>query len=264
MIRHIPFFVMIILLSPAKIQQTGIKPLHLNYTQPLFLEEAGELVELMRSLDQQELSKLLQVNRQLAGLTLDRYLQWHLPFSPENALQAAFLFDGEVFRGLNASTWSDEELSYAQDHLRILSGLYGLLRPLDLVQPYRLEVSTRLKNPAGNDLYPFWREKISNWLLKELNQFTEPRIVLNLASAEYFKMTKLQSPGIQLIDMEFYQYSEDKFRQVVIYTKKARGLMASYVIRNKIQNTEDLKGFSEEGYWFDPHQSTDSKLVYVR
>ena len=253
-----------ILLSPAKIQQFSEQPLCNQYSVPAFLKEAEELVALMRELLPSELSKLLQINRGLTQLNIDRYLMWQLPFSLSNARQAAFVFDGEVFRGLQAASFSDDDLQYAQHHLRILSGLYGVLRPLDLIQPYRLEVSSRLENPEGKDLYPYWKNKVTHLLREELLTGSQPPVVLNLASTEYFKMTNLKTPDIQLIDVEFYEYSNDSFRQVVIYTKKARGWMARYVITKKISSVDDLKGFDMGGYWYDPHQSTDTKLVFVR
>lgn len=191
-------------------------------------------------------------------------IQWHLPFSLENARQAALVFDGEAFRGLDAKSFTPADFEYAQHHLRILSGLYGVLRPLDLIQPYRLEVSSKLKNQAGSDLYPFWKDKVSTFIRNELQHHSEASFILNLASSEYFKMTDFQKSNIPVVEVEFYQYQQDTMRQVVIYTKKARGMMARYVITNRINSFEELKGFDSEGYWFDPQLSTDRKLVFVR
>ena len=159
---------MLILLSPAKIQNFKQELITERFTIPEFLAEAGKLVELMRDLSPSELSILLDINANLTQLNFDRYFNWHLPFSLKNAKQAVLVFDGEVYRGLNAKTFSEAEFDYAQNHLLLLSGLYGLLRPLDLIQPYRLEVSSKLKNEYGNDLYAFWREKISTQVKKSL------------------------------------------------------------------------------------------------
>jgi len=174
------------------------------------------------------------------------------------------LFDGEVYRGLNAKSFSAEEMEYAQSHLRLLSGLYGVLRPLDLIQAYRLEVSSKLENPNGKDLYAFWQEKVTKSILKSLKVSGEPQVILNLASSEYIKTLNVKKYRIKVIDIEFYEYKNDQLKQIVIYTKKARGLMARYVIQNKIDNLEDLKGFSDEGYWFSPQMSNETKLVFTR
>jgi len=255
---------MLILLSPAKIQNFEKFPFGSFYSEPEFMKEAGRLVKLMRKLSPAELSKLLEINSQLTQLNLDRYLNWHTPFTPENSKQAVLIFDGEVFRGLNAGTMSQDDLEYAQQHLRILSGLYGVLRPMDLIQPYRLEVSSLLENPAGKDLYAYWKEKVTKSVLNTLKNSGKSELILNLASSEYFKTLSLKNKKVRIIDVEFYQYKEDKFSQAVIYTKKARGLMAGYVLRNRIEDEEHLKGFAEEGYWYSPQMSTENKLVFVR
>lgn len=255
---------MLILLSPAKIQNFEKHSFGSFYSTPEFMKEAGQLVRLIRQLAPSELAKLLEINSQLTQLNLDRYLNWHTPFSSENSKQAVLVFDGEVFRGLNPGAFSNQDFEYAQAHLRILSGLYGVLRPMDLIQPYRLEVSSSLQNPFGKDLYAFWQNKVTKSVTKALKESGEPACILNLASSEYFKTIDLKNKKTRVINVEFYQYKEDKFRQAVMYTKKARGLMAAYVLRNRIESEEELKGFSDEGYWFHPEMSTDNKLVFVR
>lgn len=235
-----------------------------KHTQPEFLKDAGGLIKLLRNINMDDLAKLLDINSNLTKLNFDRIFNWHCPFSPANAKQAALVFDGEVFRGLNASTFSATEMEYAQQHLRILSGLYGVLRPLDLIQAYRLEVSSKLSNPSGNDLYAFWREKVTDSVLRALKKSGKPQLLLNLASDEYFKTLDMKKHSVRVINVEFYEYKNDKFRQVVIYTKKARGLMARYVIENRIENEEDLKGFDKAGYWYYPQLSGTDKLVFVR
>ena len=254
---------MIIIISPAKIQNFKPHQFTEKHTLPVFMKEAKKLVDLMRELEPTELSKLLEINTKLTDLNYDRFFNWHLPFTPQNAKQAAFVFDGEVFRGLQASSLTPEELEYAQQHLVILSGLYGALRPLDLIQPYRLDVSSALQNEFGKDLYPFWQQKVTNFVLQQMKD-TNSQTLINLASSEYIKTLLLKGKKIHKIDIEFYEYKNDKFKQIVIYTKKARGLMARFLLKNKIVEVEDIKGFNDEGYWFYPQLSNENKFVFVR
>lgn len=254
---------MLIILSPAKIQSFKHPATTLKFSIPHFMSEASELVALMRELSTHELSDLLETNTKLTDLNIDRYFNWHLPFNLQNAKQAAFAFDGEVFRGLQANTLTEKELEFAQQHLVILSGLYGALKPLDLIQPYRLDVSSALKNKYGENLYPYWQHKVSDYLVKLLLQ-TQSKVLINLASAEYNKTLLLKNTGIRKIDIEFFEYKHDAFKQIVIYTKKARGSMARYLIKNQITNHEDVKGFSEGGYWYYPALSSENKFVFVR
>ncbi|HRZ98339.1 MAG TPA: peroxide stress protein YaaA [Paludibacter sp.] len=255
---------MLILLSPAKIQNFKPQNFTEQFSIPEFMKEAGKLVDLIRELSPTELSNLLDINSNLTQLNFDRYFNWHKPFTPENAKQAVMVFDGEVYRGLDAKSFSDDDFEYAQNHLRLLSGLYGVLRPLDLIQPYRLEVSSKLINPLGNNLYDFWQKKVTKSVLTALVNSGKPEILLNLSSAEYFKSLNLKNKKVKVIDVEFYEYKHDNFKQIVIYTKKARGLMAGYVIKNRIEDEENLKGFDSDGYWYSPQMSTDNKLVFIR
>ncbi|MPN16792.1 hypothetical protein SDC9_164139 [bioreactor metagenome] len=197
-------------------------------------------------------------------MNFDRFIQWHLPFTPKNAKQAVLAFDGEVYRGLNAKTFSEDEIKYAQSHLRLLSGLYGILKPFDLMQAYRLEVSSKLNNYAGTDFYPFWKEKVTQCIKRDLSKSGKPEILLNLSSSEYSKMIDIKTAKIPMLDVEFLEYQHDSLKQIVIYTKKARGMMARFVIQNKIDNEDDLKGFNEGGYWYHHELSEEKKLVFVR
>jgi len=255
---------MLILLSPAKIQNFKQQQITEKFSYPEFINEAGKLVDLIRKLSPYELSKLLDINSNLTQLNFDRFFNWHLPFNPENAKQAVLVFDGEVYRGLDAKSFSSDDFEYAQNHLRLLSGLYGVLRPLDLIQPYRLEVSSKLINPQGNNLYDFWQKKITKSIVSALLDSVKPAIILNLASSEYFKSLNLKNKKVRVIDVEFYEYKHDNFKQIVIYTKKARGLLARFVIENRIEDEENLKGFNSAGYWYSPQMSTDNKLVFIR
>lgn len=255
---------MLILLSPAKIQNFEPQKITTEYTVPQFIDEAEQLVQALNELSAIQLSKLLNISANLAQQNADRYYNWQLPFTPENSKQAILAFDGEVFRSLQANTFSAKKLRYAQQHIRILSGLYGVLRPLDLIQPYRLEVSTRLKNPSGKDLYAFWQQKVTHAILEALEATKTPPLLINLASSEYFKTVNLKKSTIEVIDVEFYEYKNDELKQIVMYTKKARGMMAKYIIENEIDDLEELKGFNAEGYWYYPQLSTARKLFFVR
>lgn len=255
---------MIIILSPAKILNFKEQATIDKFSTPEFMTKAESLVKLMRDLSPSDLSELLDINTNLTQLNFDRFFNWHKPFTPKNAKQAALTFDGEVFRGLNAKTFSTEDFEYAQTHLRILSGLYGVLRPLDLIQAYRLEVSSKLQNPLGKDLYAFWKESVTESVLKALKKSGKPQFILNLASSEYFKTLDLKNKKVRTLNVEFYEYKNDKYSQIVIYTKKARGLMARYVIENRIEDEEDLKGFNAEGYWYSPQMSSPDKLVFTK
>jgi len=235
-----------------------------EFTQPEFIKEAEQLIKLLKELSMEELQRLFDINSSLTQLNFDRTFNWHKPFTPSNAKQAVFVFDGEVYRGLNAKTFSTEEMEYTQSHLRLFSGLYGVLRPLDLIQAYRLEVSSRLENPRGKDLYDFWREKVTKSVFKSIKESGDPKVILNLASSEYIKTLNVKNKQLKIIDVEFFEYKNDQFKQIVIYTKKARGMMARYVIQNRIVDIEDLKGFSDGGYWFNPQMSKENKLVFVR
>jgi len=255
---------MLLLLSPAKIQNFTPQQYAREHTMPEFLDAAEILVHKIKQLSQVELAELLDINSNLAQLNADRHFNWQLPFTPRNAKQAVFVFDGEVFRGLDARTFNREEYIYLQSHLRILSGLYGVLRPLDLIQPYRLDVSTRLKTEAGINLYAFWKNRITQSLNQAIIESGGPKVLLNLASGEYFKSINRGQLKAEVIDFDFLENKNDAYRPIVMYIKKARGMMVRYVIQNRIENVEDLKGFNEDGYWFNTRFSSENKLVFTR
>lgn len=254
---------MIILLSPAKIQNFKPQTIIQEFSEPHFMADAGKLVKLMRGLSPAEISSLLDINSKLTELNFERYFNWHTPFTPENAKQAALVFDGEVFRGLNAGNFSNDDFEFAQQHLIILSGLYGALRPLDLIQPYRLEISSALENKKGKDLYAYWKKPLTDYVISQLKS-TGDSTILNLASAEYFKALDLKNRKINVIDVEFLEYKNDQLKPIVIYTKKARGLMARFLITNRIQQPDDMKAFADAGYWYSPQHSTANKFVFIR
>ena len=255
---------MIIILSPAKIQNFASQQIVSEFTQPEYLKETEKIVSEIRQLSAYELSKLLNINANLGQLNADRYFNWHKPFTPKNAKQAVFVFNGEVFHGLDAASFTKEDIEYLQKHLRILSGLYGILRPLDLIQPYRLEISTKLPIENTKDIYNFWGEKLTKSINKAIIDSGKPKVILNLASSEYFKAINRKSLNAEVIDFEFLENKEDVYKPIVMYTKKARGLMTRYVIENRIENLEELKGFASEGYWYSEKLSTENKFVFTR
>lgn len=255
---------MLLLLSPAKLQNFEPQEFVKEFTQPQFMDAAEILMDKIRELSLYELAKLLNVNSKLAQINVDRHFNWQRPFTLKNAKQTIFVFNGEVFHGLNAITLSPDKLVYLQSHLRILSGLYGILRPFDLIQPYRLDVSTRLKTDAGNNLYAFWGNRITEALNIAIKASGGSQVLLNLASQEYIKSIYRKNLKAPVIDFEFLEYKDIEYKPLVMYIKKARGLMVRYVIENEIENLEDLKGFSTEGYWYNSRLSTEQKLVFTR
>jgi len=255
---------MILLLSPAKIQNFAPQQYVTDYSMPEFLDSAKLLVHKIKELSRTELAELLEINSNLVKLNADRHFNWQVPFTPGNAKQTVFVFNGEVFHGLDAKSFSSAEFTYLQKHLRILSGLYGVLRPLDLIQPYRLDVSTRLKTDKGNNLYAFWGDLITQSINKAVNASGGPQVLLNLSSGEYFKSIKRRHLEAEVIDFDFLENKNDKYTPVVMYIKKARGMMVRYVIQNRIENVEDLKGFNADGYWYNSGLSTEKKLVFTR
>lgn len=255
---------MLIILSPAKIQNFKTPVPSADYSLPEFLGEAETLVGELRKTAREELPALLNVNGELALSASDKYYNWEREHTPGNARQALFTYNGEVFHGLDAGSLSVDDIRYAQQHLRVLSGLYGVLRPLDLIQPYRLEMQAKLSNPAGKNLYAFWKEKITKAVFDALRQSGGRQAILNLASGEYSKAVQWKSSGVEVIDFEFLESRGDAYKPVTIYTKKARGLMSRYVIQNRIERPDDLKGFDAEGYWYNHSLSSENKLVFVR
>jgi cytoplasmic iron level regulating protein YaaA (DUF328/UPF0246 family) len=233
-------------------------------TLPVFLKEAESLVHQIRQLSVIHLSRLLEINLDLAQLNAERFSNWHLPFTEENAKEAVFVFNGEVFHGLNAKSLKLEDLEYLQSHLRIFSGLYGLLKPLDLIQPYRLDLPNRLKNEKGKDLYAFWGDRITEAINQTLPTTGKPETLLNLSSGEYVKCINRKLLNARVIDVDFLESKNGVYKPIVVYIKKARGLMTRYVVENRLEDPEDLKGFHAEGYWYNPELSKTDKLVFTR
>ena len=254
---------MLLLLSPAKALDYTTPPHLARHTQPAFLDRSQTLIDQLRQLSPADIANLMDLSDQLALLNFNRYADWSLPFTPENAKQAVLAFDGDVYDGLAAKTMTADDLDFAQQHVRILSGLYGILRPLDLMQAYRLEMGTKFRNAAGKDLYAFWGETLLDAINAELDAMPRP-MVINLASEEYFKAAVGRKLKGQLIQPVFEDWKGGKYKIISFYAKRARGLMTRYAVLNRLSAPEDLKGFNLDGYAFAPEASDEATWVFRR
>lgn len=254
---------MLILISPAKTLDYQSPLATTRYTQPALLEQSQQLIGVARKLSAPQIKALMGISDKLADLNATRFHDWHPDFAPDNARQAILAFKGDVYTGLQAETFSEGDFDFAQKHLRMLSGLYGVLRPLDLMQPYRLEMGIRLENPRGKDLYQFWGEEITQTLNAALEAQGDD-VVVNLASDEYFRSVKPKALKGQIIKPVFLDEKNGKFKVISFYAKKARGLMSRFIIENRLTKPEQLTGFNTEGYFFDPASSTHDELVFKR
>ena len=258
---------MIIVISPAKALDYETPPSIPDFTQPAFLDHAAELIGILRQRSPAQVAALMSLSDPLASLNVARYEQWSRPFTPDNAKQAVLAFNGDVYEGLDAPSLQPDELAWAQDHLRILSGLYGVLRPLDLMQAYRLEMGTRLDNAHGKNLYAFWGERITdelNRLLAAEAAAGRAPTLFNLASEEYFKAVKPAKLKGRLLSAAFEEWKGGRYKIISFYAKRARGLMSRYVIQNRIDDIEGLKDFAAEGYAFAADASEPDRLVFRR
>ena len=253
---------MLMIISPAKTLDYESPLATETHTQPDFLDDACELIDQLKELEPHQVSNLMSISDKLGQLNAERFQTWHTPFTPDNARQAVLAFKGDVYTGLDAESFSNEDFSFAQKHLRILSGLYGLLKPLDLMQPYRLEMGTRFENTRGKDLYAFWGSKIT----EALNQLlaSDDKVLVNLASNEYFKSVQKKHLDARLVTPQFKDWKNGQYKMISFYAKKARGLMCRYAIQNRITQADDLKGFNLEGYYFSEEQSDNNNWVFLR
>lgn len=251
---------MILVLSPSKTLDFETPPPSDSHTPPEFLAEAARLIAHLKPLSAVELARLMGISDKLAELNRLRFQNWAAPFTPENAKQALFAFKGDVYDGLQADDFDADDITIAQGCLRILSGLYGLLRPLDLIQPYRLEMGCRLPNSQGNNLYEFWGDRIT----EAVNEIAAAGPLINLASAEYFKAVKPKQLHMPVVTPVFQDFKSGVYKIIGFYAKVARGLMARFVIKNRIDAVDALKDFAEDGYRFDPTHSDAKKLVFRR
>lgn len=253
---------MIVLLSPAK--SLDFSPSEVkDYTMPRLLEDSSQLVGTLKKKSKNELRKLMNISEKLADLNYLRYRQFDPAFSLENAKQAILAFDGDVYIGLEAATFNKRDLNFAQKQLRILSGLYGVLKPMDLIQPYRLEMGTKLKTRSYKNLYDFWDERISQTLNEDLAA-AKDKVVLNLASQEYFKSVKSELINGTIVTVHFKEERGDELKVIAFNAKKARGAMANLIIKNRLKKVNDLKQLEVNGYLYMPDLSTKTDLVFVK
>lgn len=254
---------MLALISPAKtLDYESALPTD-SHTLPRLLAHSQELIDVSRTLSASEIANLMSVSEKIANLNVERFRDWQADFDFSNARQALFAFKGDVYTGLDAYSLKDQDIDYAQHHLRMLSGLYGLLRPLDLMMPYRLEMGTKLKNPRGSNLYEFWGTIITDLINEDLAA-AKSELLVNIASDEYYKSVKESKIQAEIIKPVFLDQKNGKYKVISFYAKKARGLMARYIIENKIERAEDLKGFNSDGYYFDADSSLKGELVFKR
>jgi cytoplasmic iron level regulating protein YaaA (DUF328/UPF0246 family) len=254
---------MLMVISPAKTLDYETPPTTPRFTQPQYLDHSQELIGQLRDLSPAQISDLMHLSDKLAGLNAARFGSWNPAFTLDNAKQALLAFKGDVYTGLDATSLDEQDLDYAQQHLRMLSGLYGLLRPLDLMMPYRLEMGTKLANARGKDLYAFWGERISEWLNQALAAQGDD-VLLNLASNEYFSAVKRKALQARVINTEFRDLKNGQYKIISFYAKKARGLMSRFVITERINDPEQLKAFDSQGYRFHAKDSTADNLVFLR
>ena len=254
---------MLMVISPAKTLDYKTVPPVTTYSQPDYLRQAQMLIDILKAYSPAEIAQLMKISDALSVLNAGRFSQWQLPFTPYNSKQAIFAFRGEVYEGLDPYSLDDKAFYYAQQHLRILSGLYGILRPLDLMQAYRLEMGTKLTNIHGKDLYTFWGDTISeglNALLEDMGSQT----LVNLASEEYFKSVKPKALRATVITPIFEEYKNGQYKVISFYAKRARGLMARFAITHQIKEAEALKGFDSDSYAFIPAGSDATRWLFRR
>lgn len=254
---------MLLVLSPAKSLDYETPSTIAESSLPQFIDDSAILIKELKKLSLKGVAELMGISDKLAALNVARYAEWSKKFTDQNSKQAILAFNGDVYEGLNAATLSKKELSFAQEHLRVLSGLYGVLRPLDLMQAYRLEMGTSLINSKGKDLYAFWGDRITLNLKSELEKHKTP-VLLNLASDEYFKVVKPSVLGREVISPIFQDEKDGKYKIISFYAKRARGLMARFIIQNKIDKPIDIESFNLEGYKFSPKESKLNTPVFRR
>ena len=254
---------MLIVISPAKTLDYESAPKTKVFTAPDYLSQSQTLITRLRNFSSLDISELMKVSAKIADLNFNRYESWKKPFTQKNAKQAILAFKGDVYTGLDAESFKSDDFKFAQNHLRVLSGLYGLLRPLDLMQPYRLEMGTKLKTDKGKNLYEFWGSDITDGLNKQLKKIKSDYLI-NLASNEYFKSVKTKELNAEIITPAFKEFKNGEYKMIGIYAKKARGLLSRYIIQNKLSNPEDIKNFDEDGYKFNKKLSKGNSLVFTR
>lgn len=254
---------MLAIISPAKTLDLESAVPNFTFSQPHLTEHSEQLIEICRQLAPAQIASLMSISDKLAGLNAARFANWQKEHNEQNSRAAIYAFKGDVYTGLEVETLNQDDIQFAQQHLRMLSGLYGLLRPLDLMQAYRLEMGTKLANPKGKDLYAFWGTVITEALQQAIDQQGD-NILINLASDEYYKSVKETQLNAQIIKPIFLDNKGGKYKVISFYAKKARGLMCRYIIQNRLTEIEQLKDFDLGGYWFDPTSSTQTEFVFKR
>lgn len=259
---------MLVLISPAKTLDFETAAPIKRFSQPEFLADTERLVTQLRQLSAPEISTLMKISDKLGELNSDRFKTWQPAFDDTNAKQALLAFQGDVYQGMQIDRFEAEDFDFAQEHLRILSGLYGVLRPLDLIQPYRLEMGTKLAHAklqglSANTLYEFWADKLTHTINQQLEKLDQ-KTIINLASNEYFQAVKPKLLIGEIITPVFKDLHNGKYKIISFYAKKARGMMAAFIIQNRLQNTADLKDFAEAGYRYNPELSEGQNLVFTR
>lgn len=250
---------MLAILSPSKTLDFDSSRELADKSTPCLFNETLGLIEILKGKDKEEIKNLMKLSDKLAELNYERYQNFANKMTGTNSRQAIFAFKGDVYDGLDADSLNDPQIKAANDNIAILSGLYGLIRPLDLIQPYRLEMGTKLDNPKGKDLYKFWGDKIS----KRINEL-EDDLVINLASNEYFKAVNKNALNAKVVDINFKEDKDGKVKVIGIYAKKARGMMARYIVENKVKDLDEIKKFNSSGYKFSPEESDDEQLTFIR
>ncbi len=253
---------MLLVISPAKTLDFETPAVIKTASQPAYLEQSAILIEQLKQFSANDIASLMKLSDKLAGLNLARFQSWSIPFNSANAKQAVLAFKGDVYTGLDADTLEQQGFDYAQQHLRILSGLYGVLKPLDLIQPYRLEMGTKLTNPRGKDLYEFWGERLKDAI--EAEPALADGILINLASNEYFKALQAKKLRARIITPIFKDWKNGQYKMISFYAKKARGLMSRFIIDNQISDADKIKAFDREGYRFSAEQSKGDDWVFIR
>lgn len=254
---------MLVVISPAKSLDYETPFRTRKFTQAEFLDDSSVLIEQLSQFTPAQVSSLMAISPALGALNHERFNSWHRPFDSDNARQALFAFKGDVYIGLDAYSLTSEDIRFAQDHLRILSGLYGLLRPLDLIQAYRLEMGTSLKNAKGNTLYDFWGDKITQALNEQLSGKNNA-VLVNLASNEYFRAVKPKQLDAQVISPVFKDYKNGQYKIISFFAKKARGLMSAYIIKNRLKHADELLAFDSDGYRYSEKDSKPGAPVFLR
>ncbi len=254
---------MLVLLSPSKTMGFEDDITYKDYTMPLFKEASKSLINQLRQYSPEDLAGLLNINDKLARLNFERFQHFDSEFAKNYSRQAILAYRGDVYDGIPVSQYQKGDMNFAQSTVRILTGLYGVLRPLDLIQPYRLEMSTKLPNQKGDNLYDYWKPALTDYINQTLEEEGH-KAVINLASTEYFKALDDKKIKKPIITPVFKEYKNGDYKTIAIYAKKARGMMTDYIVQNRVTDPEDLKGFDQDGYSYEPEMSTEEKLVFVR